>query len=162
MFNIKSVRQKAGQYELHTKLTTAIHHDSLQGSPLSHRDWTPPVAHVAWGPDWPQQTTSLRHPSAQRYMSHSCTSLPVTQLHIATCHTAAHRYLSPSCTSLRLSPSCTSLRLSPSCASLRLPPSCTSLRLSHSCTSLPVTQHSVQFRILGIIAFYSWIRHSGL
>jgi hypothetical protein len=35
--NIKLVKQKVGQYELHTKLATATHH-ILQGSNLSHCD----------------------------------------------------------------------------------------------------------------------------
>jgi hypothetical protein len=38
VFNIKLVKQKVGQYELHTKLVPATHHDFLQGSNHSHCD----------------------------------------------------------------------------------------------------------------------------
>ena len=175
VFNIKLDKQKVGQYELHThtQLVTVTHHDILQGSKQNFPLWirsTLPVARLAWGPDWPQETSLLVtqlhiatchpvthrcHQDAHRFLSpsckslsHRCRSLPVTQLHIAvtqmhiaSCNPAAHRYLSPSCTSLPVTP-----------AAHRY--------LSSICTSPPTIEHSIQFRILGITAI--WVPHSRL
>ena len=38
VFNNRLVKQKVGQYELHTELVTATHHDFLQGSNHAHCD----------------------------------------------------------------------------------------------------------------------------